>query len=662
MITRIFFIVFLILNTLYAQNKLSSETSPYLLQHKNNPVHWYPWSDEAFEIAKKQNKLIFLSIGYSTCHWCHVMAHESFEDEKIAKILNDKYISIKVDKEQFPHIDKYYQGVYRFLNQKSGGWPLSMFLTADKKAFYAQTYIPKEEGYGSIGIKNILNKIASTPRSVIHKASNDIHNIMQSTQNVNKQIVKVNSKLALQAINDIKNSFDFENNGFSKGTKFPQANKIKLLLKLYEMTKNKDALSIAQLALDTMATKGIYDQIHGGFYRYTVDSAWHIPHFEKMLYTNAELIEVYTLAYKITRKPLYKKIVEQTIQEIDNRFKQNNLYLSASNADSKNEHGHNEEGAYFVFNFDDTLEYLLENNIQENIAIKHLNYLGITSEGNFETDLSIPYITSKKKIIDIKQTIELLKKYRDKKEYPFIDNKINTAWNALYLKAKIQASFIHKRYLNEALYSLDQLMATMYKNKTLFHQTIKGIAPTQEALLEDYAFLSNTLFYAYNKTLNKKYFLLFEELTTNSIQLFYKNIKWRESTDSFKTYANLDSNAYANPLAIHLINIINYASLKANTKIYKVAKDTLDKFSYNINTYPSYYPMATLAILMQKYEPVFIKSTKQNLTQINLDKIQYPFIYQYEDSSDLYLACKINTCFSFGKDFKKIKKDIENLF
>jgi len=661
MVLKFLLSIFIFTNILYSSNRLAKESSPYLLQHKDNPVNWYAWGKKAFEDAKKQNKLVFLSIGYSTCHWCHVMAHESFQNEEVAKILNDKYISIKVDKEQYPHIDKYYQSVYRLLNQKSGGWPLSVFLNPNKEAFYAQTYIPYEAGYGSPGIKSVLNTIALIPKDRLNKTAKDIKKII-SNKNVNKKIYKTSNKFAQKIIDDVKNSFDFKNNGFSNGTKFPQANKIKLLLKLYEITKNKDALNMATLALNTMAKGGIYDQIHGAFYRYTVDKAWHIPHFEKMLYTNAELIEVYTLAYKITKNPLYKKVVNETIKEIDNRFKQNNVYLSASNADSENNEGHNEEGAYFVFDFENTLDYLIKNNIKEEEAINNLNYLGITSLGNFETDLSIPYINNKVKGKNINKTIELLKLYRDKKKYPFIDNKINTAWNALYLKAKIQASFINKNYLNEALLSLDSLIDLMYKNNELYHQTIKGVQANQKALLEDYAFLSNALLYAYQKTLNIKYFNLFEKFVKQSINKFYINKKWRDSQDEFLSYANMETTGYSSALAINIINIINYSSLKAKTKIYKIAKDTIDEFSYNINTYPSYYPIASLAALMQKYEPVFIKSQKRNLKKIDINKIKYPFIYLYEDESPLYLACKINTCFSFGKDFLKIKKDIENLF
>jgi uncharacterized protein YyaL (SSP411 family) len=648
--------------SIYASNKLANETSPYLLQHKNNPVNWYAWNNEAFKTAKKQNKLIFLSIGYSTCHWCHVMAEESFENNNTAKLLNDNYISIKIDKEQYPHIDKYYQRVYQLMNQKSGGWPLSIFMTTDKKPFYSATYIPVDDGYGQMGFNNLINKINTIPKKKLDSIGNNIESTVKNSIKTDEKIVKIDAKLAMKTINDLKKDYDFKYFGFSKNRKFPESNKIKLALKIYEMTKDKSALFMTTKALDTMAKSGIYDQVNGGFFRYTVDEKWQIPHFEKMLYTNAELLEVYTKAYKITNNKLYKKIVKNTIDDIDKRFQVNNVYQSASNADSTNKDGQNQEGIYFVFLYDEVMEYLNQNGYEENKANKHLQYLNITSKGNFEIDLSHSKITSNVKPKNIDATIKLLQKYRDKKKYPFIDNKINTSWNAMYLKAKLKASIIDKKFLKQALMSLDTLVNKMYIDEELYHQTIKNIKPKQKALLEDYAFLSSALFEAYQQTLDMKYFKLFEKLVLQSIDKFYKNNKWLESQDSFKSFANMQSSSYSSYLAINIQNIILYSSLKAKTKIYKIAKDTLDVYSYNINNYPSYYPQATLITLMQKYEPVFIKAKIQKLDKIDINSVDYPFVYRYEDKTELYLACKINTCFSFGNDFAKIKKDIESLF
>jgi len=288
-------------------NQLSTETSPYLLQHKNNPVNWYPWNTEALKKAKKENKLIFLSIGYSTCHWCHVMAHESFEDKIVAKILNQNFISIKMDKEQFPHIDSYYQSIYRLMNKKAGGWPLTIIMTPDKKPFFSGTYIPKEQGYGSKGLLNILNTIIKYDKNELSKSGEKILQTLTNNENIQNSNVLIKKNIELKALVQYKTYYDSTYKGFSLAPKFPQASKITNLLKIYESTSNKEALTMAIDALTAMAKGGIYDQIEGGFYRYSVDKKWEIPHFEKVLYTNAELLNSYAAAYKITKNPLYKK-------------------------------------------------------------------------------------------------------------------------------------------------------------------------------------------------------------------------------------------------------------------------------------------------------------------------------------------------------------------
>ncbi len=657
---KLLFIISIFTGDLIASNHLANQTSPYLLQHKNNPVNWYPWGDEAFNKAKKEHKLIFLSIGYSTCHWCHIMAKESFEDKNIAKILNKYFISIKVDKEQYPHIDNYYQNIYRIMNNRSGGWPLSLILTSDKKPIFSATYIPKEQGYGSLGFKNILLQISSMSKQQLQQTTKKIDKLLTQQQTKNIKTIQINKSLALKTIKQYQSYFDYKNKGFSISPKFPQANNIILLYKLYQITNDKDALNMANSSLIAMAQGGIYDQISGGFFRYTVDKKWLMPHFEKMLYTNGELIEAYNLGYQITHNKLFKKVIENTIKEIDKRFMINHLYKSASNADSPNNNNIEEEGYYFMFEYDKTFNYLKRHHIKNKEIKEALNYLGIEKDGNFDGELNNPYITSNKIPKNIERIISLLENLKDTRVYPFIDFKINTAWNSLYIKAKLQASIIDKRYLKEALQSLDTLINIMYINNTLYHQTIDGKKPTQKALLEDYAFLSSCVFEAYQLTLDKKYFNLFVKLTKTSIDKFYKNNSWKESDDKFITNAKISQNGYASALAINIQNLIKYATIKADFKLYQIAKKTLDSFSYKINNYPAYYPNTTLAQLQIQYEPIFIKSNYTNLKNISLESINYPFIYKYTIQKNIYLACKLNSCFSYSNNFDIIKKNIEN--
>ena len=658
----IIMLILFIFNVSIFANQLNSETSPYLLQHKDNPVNWYAWNDKTLQKAKKENKLIFLSIGYSTCHWCHVMAKESFEDNEVAKLLNDNYISIKLDKEQFPHIDTYYQNIYKLLNNKSGGWPLTIILTSDMKPYFAATYIPKYSGYGSKGLMNILNDIKDTPSNKLQLKANAILNIVSNTLNTKQKIVKIDTKLEDKIFKQYQSYFDYKSKGFSIEPKFPHASNLNLLLKIYEINKNKDVLTMITSTLNAMANGGIYDQIDGAFYRYTVDKKWELPHFEKMLYTNAELIEVYAKAYKITSNPLYKRVVQETIKEIDKRFKKDEVYQSASNADSKNFQGHSEEGFFFMYEYDLIEEYLEKYNINALEISQALEYFGILKDGNFDGDYSNTNIKNTNAPKNINKIKKLLSDYRIPKEYPFIDNKINTAWNSLYIKGKLKASSISTIYAKEALISLDNLLELMYIDGVLYHQTTKGIKPTQAGLLEDYSFMASALFEAYQVSLDKKYFILFEKLVQDSIKLFYKDNRWIESQDGFKTYASISGAGYASALGVHIQNIINYATVEAKTKYFSIVRRTIDDFSVLINKYPSYHPQASIATLSLKYEPVFIKSNKSNIKNIDISGVDYPFVYRYEQSdTKLYLGCKMNSCFSFSSNFIEVKKVVEDL-
>ncbi len=651
---------FLILGTITA-NQLHNETSPYLLQHKDNPVNWYPWSDIAFKKAKKENKLIFLSIGYSTCHWCHVMAHESFEDKEVAKVLNKHFISIKIDREQLPHIDGFYQKVYRFMHKKSGGWPLTIVMTVEKEPFFSATYIPKYAGYGSRGLIEILQEIASSNRDVLKKKGQEILASIKQQEKFPLSNASYDNKILHTIVDQFKNTYDVKYKGFGTHPKFPEFANLIFLLKLYKINKDQDALKMAIDSLTAMAKGGIYDQIEGAFYRYSVDQKWTIPHFEKMLYTNAEALEAYSLAYKITKEPLFKKVIDQTIEQIDTRFKQDGVYKSASNADSKNDHGENEEGYYFIYNYMESLELLEKNGFSEKEAKTTLHYLGIIDDGNFDGEKSNPEIKGDTKPQNLDKVIALLKKVREIREYPFIDNKINTTWNALYIKGKLIASTIDRSYLKESLDSLDSLISLMYEKGELYHQTIKGKSPIQKGILEDYSFMISTLFEAYQITLDERYLTLYKQLVKKSIELFYKDDRWTASADGFETYADIEDYGYASALGVHFINLILYAAMEGEYKIYEMTRKSMQYYIEHINKYPSNFPNTTLASIYYMIEPVFIKSSKENLKKITPNDFKYPFVYKKEHLANEYLACTLSSCFSYSTDLKKIIEDTNSL-
>jgi uncharacterized protein YyaL (SSP411 family) len=325
-------------------NALINESSPYLQQHVYNPVQWYPWGTEAFEKAKKEHKPIFLSIGYSTCHWCHVMARESFENDEVAQLLNRGYIAIKVDREELPQLDSYYQQLYLKLNNRAGGWPLSVILDENRNPFFIGTYIPLHDNYGIDGMVTLLPKVAK-------RYKDNREAVRREVEAVQKLLHKKSAPKPYQRDNfnvdtlmqSSRKHYDPIYFGFSKHRKFPEASRIRLLFDLATLGK-PEAKTMAVNTLRTMALHGLYDHIDGGFFRYSTDAAWEIPHFEKMLYNQAELIPLYAEAYRETQEALFRAVVDETIAMTLQRFGKEGLFFSASNADTDHE-----EGKYFLF-------------------------------------------------------------------------------------------------------------------------------------------------------------------------------------------------------------------------------------------------------------------------------------------------------------------------
>ena len=636
-------------------NELSQSTSPYLLQYKENPVNWMEWSDRAFKKAKDEQKLIFLSIGYSTCHWCHEMARLSFSQKDVAEILNKDFVSIKVDKERLSYIDSYYQEGYRIINNKSGGWPLTVILLPNKKPVYFGTYMPKEM------LKDLLREIASSKKEKLNAVASDIEKSLTSYKNIKVNEGEIKNDLLQKAFNGYKEMYDFENKGFSQAPKFPQANSIDALLNIYLIKGNKEALTMATDMLDAMARGGIYDQIDGGFFRYSVDAQWTIPHFEKMLYTNAELISVYAKAYKLTKKKLYAKVVKESIKEMDKRFMHNGLYFSASNADSKNEKAKEQEGYYFVFAYKEALDYLVAHKVPKVRAKEVLEYFGIEDIGNFDYGAySNPSI--KKSDANYETERQLLSKLRATKEYPFIDKKINTAWNALYIKAKLDAGVVDVQFKKEALSSLDKLLNLMYKKGELYHQTLLPNEPTQKGLLEDYAFVADALFSAYESTLEHHYLNSYKTMVKRSTALFYKENSWFQSTDkNFKVKASVDSGSYKSALALNLQNILRYVAIGGEYTLLDSVDKSMKSSAFYINSYPQYYPTAFNTALMYGQGLYIVKGNKDALIKSDFSGLGYPFIYKKAEDSKEYSICGVQSCFSTVPSIKEVKKEILKL-
>ena len=634
-------------------NELIYEESPYLRQHAHNPVNWLPWGKKAFEKAKKEHKPIFLSVGYSTCHWCHVMERESFENEEIAKLLNEYYVPVKVDREERPDLDRYYQTVFSVIHHRSGGWPLTIIMTEDKKPFFSATYIPPEDGYGVKGMKTILPALAKAykkERPFIEKRAAAIEELVKRVMSQEYVPVQLDLTIAKKALLQLKQQFDPVYGGFSKRIKFPQASTIELLLDIYEIEGNETALRMALKTLRTMAKRGIFDQIEGGFFRYTTDRKWTIPHFEKMLYTNAELIGVYTHAYKITKDPFYAQIVRRTIQNVEERFNDKGLYYSASNAESEGV-----EGKYFLFDYEEALQWLVQHGYKKEKAKKELAALGIEEEGNFDTVLSNPV---KKGEAD-EQTLRLLKELRSKTPYPFIDRKIITAWNAMYIKNKLTAFIVDPRFKEEGIRSLDKLLKTLYVKGRLYHQKLGSNLPQKEAFLEDYAYLIDALVEAYELTLESRYLDLARKLYDEAKGRFYKKGRWYFSLKDHPLPARRDDSYYSSPYAMLVNSMLKMAALTYDLGLYEEAKKQIDRNSAPIFNDPASYPTLTIAALRLKISDVVLKARKRellkNLRSIKL--IHYPFVLDKEENVSGFEACTIQSCFASGP-FKKVERKI----
>lgn len=360
-------------------NYLINEKSPYLLQHAYNPVQWYPWSDEAFDVANKENKPIFLSIGYSTCHWCHVMAEESFEDPEVADLMNKIFIPIKVDREERPDLDSIYMNVCQLLTGR-GGWPLTIFLTPDKKPFFAGTYIPKDSSMGRTGLLDLLpriNKLWQEKRKDIIESAEKIIDSVQKFGEFNPG--EIDPKILDQAFIELQNNFDSKYGGFGKAPKFPMPHQIIFLLRYWYLKKDTTALQMVEKTLQALRAGGIFDQIGFGFHRYSTDRKWLVPHFEKMLYDQALLLMAYTEAYQATGNNLYKRVAEEIITYVNNKLTSNKgAFFSAEDANSEGV-----EGKYYLWS-----EEEINAKIDRKDVDSFLKDFSILPEGNYEEEVT----------------------------------------------------------------------------------------------------------------------------------------------------------------------------------------------------------------------------------------------------------------------------------
>ncbi len=509
-------------------NHLINESSPYLLSHAHNPVNWYPWSAEALEKAKREDMPIFLSIGYAACHWCHVMERESFENEQIAAVLNENFVSIKVDREQRPDIDQIYMTATQAMTG-SGGWPLSVFLTPDLKPFFAGTYFPPDNRYGRPGFMHVITELANsfkTERQGLEEMAARLSDALKSHMTPEKgEETPLEPKLLETAIRALINNYDPVNGGFGAAPKFPHPTELSFMLR-YAVRKNDNTiLGAAEKSLQKMAYGGLYDQLGGGFHRYSVDARWLVPHFEKMLYDNALLAIVYGEAYQITQNPLYLRIMRETLDFILREMTDSGGgFYSALDADSEGE-----EGKFYVWKKDE-IESLLGKK-----AEPFCRYFNITDLGNFEDKTSIPNIDSSsfeylnrtgipadefQKTID--ESRRILLDVRSRRVRPATDDKILTSWNGLAISALSRGFQIsgEERYRDAALKAATFIKNKLYRNGALIHSCRAGKFSDGE-FVEDYAYLTAGLIDLYESVYDYRWIEFSSALAERALEQFF---------------------------------------------------------------------------------------------------------------------------------------------
>lgn len=517
-------------------NYLIHEQSPYLLQHACQPVNWYPWGETAFQIAKEKDKPILLSSGYSSCHWCHVMARESFEDEEIAAFVNENFVNIKVDREERPDVDAIYQTVCQLITGY-GGWPLTVFLTPDLKPFYAGTYFPPKDQHGRTGFLNLLRQISRMyreERERVEEIARQVLNSIRNEMELPKFYADVDSSsewssIPVDAVQQLKYYYDTRHGGFGAAPKFPTVNLLRLFLEV-GIRENPAFVDMVLETLQRMARGGIFDQLGGGFHRYATDDRWLIPHFEKMLYDNALLVPLYLSAYQITGDSFFRQVAEATLTWVEREMTSpEGGFYSSLDADSEGE-----EGKFYVWT-----ESQIKEILGDEIGRIVCDYFGVTATGNFEKGTSVLHIAKSSQQLaeqlncTVQSTEELIKAAkvklfaeREKRVRPFRDEKIITAWNGMMISAFAQAARILRRpeYAQTAQTALDFILSRLVFSDGTLRRSYKETASQVPGFLEDYAYIINAALDIYEINFEHKYLIKARDLADVMLEKFWDEI------------------------------------------------------------------------------------------------------------------------------------------
>lgn len=667
-----------------SKNLLYKETSPYLLQHQNNPVHWHPWGDAAFKKAEKEDKPILLSIGYAACHWCHVMAHESFEDKKTAEMMNEKFINIKLDREERPDLDHIYQTALSLLGQQ-GGWPLTIFMDSTKRPFWGGTYFPNKPRHGMPAFQDVLEAISKSfnnQRSDINKNKNIIFDSMQKIQQ-QKYSNQIDDSFYDKVTESYIENSDPINGGFKGAPKFPQFFIYEFLLKEFTKSKNQDYLNITIKTLDQICSGGIYDHIGGGLSRYTVDDKWLVPHFEKMLYDNAQFISILNNLWLITKNNSYKTKIYETVDWLKRDMQDKyGAFYSSFDADSEGV-----EGKFYVWTYSE-LERILKDDFDF-----FAKYFEIKKDGNWESKIILSRY-DKLHISDddsekIKKLVILLFNNREKRVKPACDYKILCDWNSLLIDslAKSSVLFQEKSFLDVAVNSFDFIQSKMIVNGILFHSHCSGVNK-HSAMLEDYAYIIKASLTLFEVTNDKKY-LDFSLKTAKNVMSYFSDdngMFFTSSTNQDDIIINnkpITDNVMPNANAVMIENLTRLFTITSNLNFINEAEKNIKEYSSRINnellgicsflnSLDFYNNTKTIIIagkdnkknrklfnyVNQEYLPNIVILTIDNINQLTTEFEFYKNIKIGDDT--LAYICQNNTCslpISDRNDIIKVLKD-----
>ena len=679
-------------NQLSKMNQLSQETSPYLLQHATNPVHWKAWNPNSLSEAKEKNKLIIISIGYSACHWCHVMEHESFEDDEVADVMNAHFISIKVDREERPDVDAVYMKAIQIMTGR-GGWPLNVVTLPDGRPVWGGTYFRKQDWIHTLG--QLQEIYLSAPEKMIDYAEK-LHQGIQSigiTQNKKPNAIPSAveaQEQILALVEKWKMSFDLEFGGMASSPKFMMPNNYHFLLRFAHQKNDNELLEFVNLTLTRMAFGGVFDTVDGGFSRYSVDNKWHVPHFEKMLYDNGQLVSLYSDAYKLTSNPLYKEVIEKTLSFVERELmNEDGGFYCALDADSLNTKNHLEEGAFYVWKIPE-LKAIIGEDFDLFSQVFNINTFGLWEEGNYvliqnqslediarDNAISLSELESKKKIWEQKLYIE-----REKRSKPRLDDKCLTSWNAIMLKGFVDAykALENTKYLELALQNASFIIKNLWSSEgNLFHN-YKNQKSTINGYLEDYCWVIAGFISLYEVTFDEKWLLNAKQLTDYSLEHFFD-----EKTGFFAFTSNLDEalitthfetedNVIPASNSVMGKNLFQLSIYFENSHYEKVSQRMLQNILPGVD-YPSAYSnwmdltlnyseenkeLAICGELALEYSAKINSIYLPNIILAGTEKASsLPFLKnRFNENETLFYLCQNKTCTLPTKDFEKVIADL----